>query len=428
MTLLVLLAAILTKRFVMTHPDTQHRLHAYSLGAIWLHWLIALAILAQLGIGFIMVHWAGIADQTRFLIFQWHKTIGILVLLLSIIRIGWRLVNKPPAKAPMLYLEKVAAQIVTFLFYVLMLAVPVTGWLVVSASPTGIPTLLFLVRGLVWPDLPVAPDAALETMVGNIHAFLAYSFVLLLFLHIAGALKHSLFDGVAEMSRMLPTQGLPHQRAKKASAGLALLLFLVLGLGGLLLGHFQTGTHMVAGRQAAQSNDSLSDIASPFTTNWVVDHQKSSLTYKLDFSGVTQNGRAESWRAFVYFDPAQPDTAKAQVVINAASIRYDDSFISDSVGEEDGLDVATYPQILIMLDSFVPRQTDWLATGTITIRGITRPVSLPFTFTEQDNRAYVSGSAVIERLLFDIGKESDPDCGWLDNKIHIKVTLEAEKK
>jgi len=409
----------------MPQRSTRKQLSAYSYGAIWLHWLIALAIIAQLCIGFVMTQLIDAEDQIRFLLFQWHKTIGILVLLLTFSRIAWRLINKPPAKAPMLWIEKTVAEIVSFLFYFLMLAVPLTGWLLVSASPTRIPTLLFLIPGFIWPNLPVAADAGLEAMAGSLHAFLAYSFVFLLFLHIGGALKHSMIDRVPEISRMLPTSTLPHKTAKRASATVAVLFFLVAGLSSILLGRYSAGQQKMNNSPATQAEPLAS--ASTFAANWTIDYKRSSLSYLLDFSGTPQNGMAKNWNANIYFDPDHPDTAKAEIVIDTASISYDDSFVSGNLGEKDGLDIASYPQIHVFLNTFTRQHNDWLATGDITIRGITRPLALHFTFNEQSGHAQITGNAEIDRLSFAIGRENDPDGAWLGKTVHVKMQLEADK-
>ena len=99
----------------------------YTSGAILLHWTIALAILFQLAVGLAMVHLDAMPDALRFALFQWHKTIGILVLCLTLARIAWRLVNPPPALAPTTSrAERTASGLVHLAFYALMLIVPLS--------------------------------------------------------------------------------------------------------------------------------------------------------------------------------------------------------------------------------------------------------------------------------------------------------------
>ncbi|HEX2816061.1 MAG TPA: cytochrome b/b6 domain-containing protein, partial [Phenylobacterium sp.] len=112
----------------------------YATVAIVLHWLIALAIVAQVSIAWRM----GAKTPEGFALIQLHKSIGISILVLSIIRLGWRLTNPPPPEPPGLATwERVLSQIVHWAFYVIMIGMPLTGWLMVSASRTQIPTVLF---------------------------------------------------------------------------------------------------------------------------------------------------------------------------------------------------------------------------------------------------------------------------------------------
>ena len=120
----------------------------YTSGAILLHWTIALAILFQLAVGLAMVHLDAMPDALRFALFQWHKTIGILVLCLTLARIAWRLVNPPPALAPTTTrAERTASGLVHLAFYALMLIVPLSGWIVRRARST-------------WPVLATDPGLA----------------------------------------------------------------------------------------------------------------------------------------------------------------------------------------------------------------------------------------------------------------------------
>ena len=183
----------------------------YSLVAIVLHWLIAALILANIGVGWRM---SGLKGLAQFELFQLHKSIGVTVLLLSLLRIAWRLVNKPPRHATALTpVEQRASSIVHGLLYAFILAVPLTGWVVVSASAYNLPTVLFGVAP--WPhlafvhDLPTALRKLIDTRVGALHQWLAWSMLALAGVHAAAALKHHLWDRDDVLARMAP---LPRRR------------------------------------------------------------------------------------------------------------------------------------------------------------------------------------------------------------------------
>src|SRR6201996_2375048 len=108
----------------------------YATVAIILHWLIALAIVAQVAIAWRM----GGKTPEGFALIQLHKSIGVTILVLSILRLGWRLTNPPPPEpATLARWERVLAQAVHWAFYGIMIGMPLTGWLMVSTSKTLIP-------------------------------------------------------------------------------------------------------------------------------------------------------------------------------------------------------------------------------------------------------------------------------------------------
>jgi len=178
---------------------------SYGAVAKGLHWLIALAIVTMLVIGFTMTRMPN--GSEKFALFQWHKSIGITILLLSLLRLLWRLVHPvPPLPPAMPRWEKIAARASHAFFYVLMIGMPLTGWAIVSASPLNLPTMLYgIVR---WPNLPVLPDLEnkkeIGHMIGGFHNTGAYVLAGLLALHVAAALKHHFMDKDDVLARMMP--------------------------------------------------------------------------------------------------------------------------------------------------------------------------------------------------------------------------------
>lgn len=408
---------------MMSNPSSSNSLYGYDRGAIFLHWIIAFLIIIQLVMGFAMMQLPQLSDSVRFSMFQWHKTFGLLVLLLTVVRIVWRLLNRPPAHAPMSRLELIAANTVTFLFYMLMLIVPLTGWALVSLSPTSIPTLFFKIPGLVWPDLPLTRSANHAATAAQMHAILGYSFVVLLFLHIGGALKHVVIDRIPELSRILPNAKLPRKPSSVASRYMAAALIIILTGAGLLAGHRQA----LSG-QSTPAQPETAAQSSTVAANWVIDYAQSSLTYRMDFSGTTHQGKAGDWNASVSFLPDNLAASKAEVVINSSSLTYDDSYVAENIKLSDGLDTAKYPQIKVTLDTFERSASGFIAHGSITIRDTTLPIDLPFQLSEKDGVTHVTGTAQIERLAFGIGKQNDADGQWLGKTISIDLDITAQRK
>jgi cytochrome b561 len=181
-------------RHVPAQPAPTAR---YGRVAIALHWLLALAIVANLCLGLYM-HELPISPL-RLKLFNWHKWAGVTILALSAARLLWRLSHPPPADLPMPAWQRRAAHAVHGALYGLFFAVPLAGWGYSSAS--GFPVVLFGLWPL--PDwLPV--HAALADALKFTHKALALGLGLLVLAHVAAALKHQLIDGDALLQRMRP--------------------------------------------------------------------------------------------------------------------------------------------------------------------------------------------------------------------------------
>lgn len=189
----------------MTSPRTQH----YSAVAMTLHWAMAAAIIALLAAGLWMTD-AIRQPETKnvaFRVYQWHKSLGLIVLVLTFLRIGWRLANPPPPLPDgMTGFERLAAHVTHVAFYALMLAIPLAGWAMVSASPFGLPTIVF---GLFeWPHIPMLAGLEdkkpYEAIFKSAHEFMAWGLLALLVLHVAAALKHHFINRDTVLARMLP--------------------------------------------------------------------------------------------------------------------------------------------------------------------------------------------------------------------------------
>lgn len=168
--------------------------------AIALHWLIAALIGVMIVLGLVMT--GGFDDDimTKIALFQWHKSTGIAVLALVVVRLAWRLANPVPALPGTLKAyERGLAHATHLALYLLMLAIPVSGWLIASAST--LPTEVFGLFAL--PRL-ITPDRGVEELVGEVHETLAWVMLGVLALHVAAALKHHFILKDDVLVRMLP--------------------------------------------------------------------------------------------------------------------------------------------------------------------------------------------------------------------------------
>ncbi|MET3794183.1 cytochrome b [Aquamicrobium terrae] len=173
----------------------------YGLAAQVLHWLIALLFACQLALGYLTQ--ASADDPAlQFRLYQWHKSLGFLILALALLRLGWWAIGIRPAPAGhMGRLERLAAYAAHSLLLGLTIVVPLAGWAVVSASPLAIPSYAFDL--VVIPNLPLAASDAAEAFWSRVHALLAYGTGLLALGHALAALHHHFLRRDDTLRRMV---------------------------------------------------------------------------------------------------------------------------------------------------------------------------------------------------------------------------------
>ena len=170
----------------------------YGAMAQGLHWVIAALIVTQ----FVL---ASMADDLpigmhKLALLARHKSVGMTVLMLAVIRLAWRLFHKPPAlPSAMKNYEVALAKITHVLFYVLLFAVPVTGWLMSSAK--GYTVSWFNLFS--WPNLIPKDEAAFKILRSR-HEMVATILFWVAILHILAALKHHFVNKDDVLKRMLP--------------------------------------------------------------------------------------------------------------------------------------------------------------------------------------------------------------------------------
>jgi cytochrome b561 len=162
------------------------------------HWVMAALIFAQIALGLVAVSWR--VSPTKLDLFVWHKSTGMTILALLALRLLWRLSHRAPELPwEMPLWERAAAQLSHFLLYTLMIALPLTGWVISSAS--NVPFRIFWTIPL--PAI-TAPDKATADLFASVHGWLVALLAFVLFAHIGAALRHHYVKRDTVLSRMLP--------------------------------------------------------------------------------------------------------------------------------------------------------------------------------------------------------------------------------
>lgn len=166
-----------------------------------MHWLVAVLVFAQCILGGLAV--ACPLSPAKLDLFVWHKSTGMLVLVLMLVRAAWRMANATPRLPPATpRLERLAARATHLLLYAVLVLLPLSGW--IAGAAANVP---FRVFRLIPLPAPVAPDEALAELASAVHSGLVAALVLLLAAHIAGALRHHFVLRDEVLVRMLREPG-----------------------------------------------------------------------------------------------------------------------------------------------------------------------------------------------------------------------------
>lgn len=173
--------------------NTKNR---FGIMAILLHWSMAILLVGLLALGLYMTRLPISLQKLK--LYGWHKEFGVLALILVTVRLTWRLRNTTPSLGNLLRWEVIAARAVHGTFYIFMLALPMSGWLITSAA--GLPVSFF--GWFLLPNL-VSPNVAQRILFSEVHEWLAYAFILVFCIHVSAALKHYFITKDNMMQRMI---------------------------------------------------------------------------------------------------------------------------------------------------------------------------------------------------------------------------------
>lgn len=174
----------------------------YHSATIVLHWAMAVGFLFMLGSGLYMVN-GDLSRADQFQLYQTHKAAGVVMLVALVVRICIRFLTRQPALPQSIpQQERRLAKLGHSALYVMLLAIPVTGWIMVSASPFGLPTFVF-VDWLKWPHIPgLAKNEVVEDIARAAHWYIVVTMIFMLIAHIGAVVMHKYKHNVSLLKRM----------------------------------------------------------------------------------------------------------------------------------------------------------------------------------------------------------------------------------
>lgn len=392
----------------MSHPTSYHSVTKSF------HWLTALLIIAIIPLGVIA---NGLpfetSDQlaTKALVFSMHKTLGVTVFFVALFRVVWAVTqDKPGPLHPDRKAETFVAEVVHWVLYISLVAVPLTGW-IEHAATTGFAPIW-------WPfgqSLFFVPKSeAVSGIFGGLHWMFGKLMVASILLHIAGGLKHQFIDKDATLRRMWFTRRkMPIVGAHISKSGpriVAALAFVAAAGAAYGLGFFER-------HEANVQAKALEDIAS----DWVV--LDGDITIVITQFGSEVTGTFADWTSEISFDPAPADLMGSVTTTVAIGSLTLGSVSANAMGA-DYFDLETHPTAIFTAD-IKPDGDSFVADGTLMIKGISVAVKMPFDLILEGETATMTGAILLNRQDFKVG-ESQTDEGTLGFTVAVAIDLTAQ--
>ncbi|MCG2841507.1 YceI family protein [Sandaracinobacter sp. RS1-74] len=170
-------------------------------------------------------------------------------------------------------------------------------------------------------------------------------------------------------------------------------------------------------------------LAAPAAASqWAVVPAQSAIGFTAEWNGQKVEGRFPKFAADIRFDPAKPGEAKVDATIDLAAATTPDRTVNGSLPGADWFDVKKTPTARFQSTSITQvKPGQYLAKGTLTMRGVSVPVSLPFTLNITGDTAVMQGQTVLDRRSFRIGQDSDAAGTWVGFKVPVKVNIRATR-
>jgi cytochrome b561 len=387
----------------------------YSMISKFLHWSVAGLIVAQ----YVLAELAENAKHNDKILEQLallanHKSIGITILVLAIIRLIYRLLGPAPSLPSSMVKWQVNASKASHLaLYGLLFALPVSGWLMSSAKAYTVSW--FNLVSL--PDL-VSPSKSLADLLHLTHHYLGEALFVVALIHILAALKHHFIDKDEVLSRM--------------SSKFSWLLFVVIiVLVVAVFGRFFKTESVNTNKPQVQQNLGLESLEAPAVSQsnlplWQIDYQQSTIKFIGDQAGASFTGEWQRWSAEIQFDAKRLDEARFNVEIDTASGFSNDQERDDTIRSNDFFAVESFPQAGYRANKFLQTQDGYQSMGKLSIKAISADVVLRFNVVDDGKFKVLTGTTVLDRLLWNVGTGDWADTTWVGQSVKVEVRVVAK--
>jgi len=395
----------------MTLSNTTSRYGAITRS---FHWLTALLVMTLIPVAMIASDLPYDTSEQlarKAWLFSLHKTLGITVFFVALLRIGWALGQpKPSTLHPERRAETFLAETAHWLLYGSLVLAPLSGWLH-HAATTGFAPIW-------WPlgqSLPMVPKSeSIAALFGGFHWVFGKVMTVTILLHVAGALKHNFIDRDATLRRMIGTKAalpdLPAAAHSLRTLGAAIAVWAAVLLGGTAFGVYGTES---TGAQAA----ALEDV----TSDWTV--QDGSIDIAVTQFSSQVEGTFADWTADITFDPtvSSGPSGNVEVVIAIASLKL--GSVTDQAMGPDFFDAQQYETAVFKAD-LITEIDGYFADGTLSLKGTEVPLKMLFRLSVEGGAANMQANLTLDRLDFGIGNNM-ADESSLGFGVDVSIALTA---
>lgn len=342
-----------------------------------------------------------------------HKSVGITILAAAVLRLLWRWRSPPPplpATTPAW--QAVAAHVIHWALYACLFLLPLSGWLMSSASAYSVSWFNLLSL----PDL-VEPDKNLVTQLKLVHETLAGTLFVLALIHIGAALKHAVVDRDDILQRML--------------SPVPLAASIILCGAGLVFLTPQPKTVEAAAEAVQAATPQFAETTSTVDESnplWPIDYEASHIKFVGTQAGASFTGTWLDWRADVRFDPERLGTSSAKVVIQTAAVSSNDDERDSTIRGAEFFDAANFPQAVFSATTFRRVADGFEANGMLQIKAVQLPLLFFFDVSEDQGATVLEGRATIDRLAFNVGLGDWQDTTWVGQNVVVNVILKTISK
>jgi cytochrome b561/polyisoprenoid-binding protein YceI len=335
------------------------------------HWGTAIFIITMLVIGITMTRFLEGDLLLKFSVYQLHKSFGFVILVFSVMRLLWRVFAQETPRAPsgLPQYQRWLGQAAHLLLYSLLFAMPITGLIAASASPLNVPTVIF---GLFALPRIVGPSVEISAIFQAAHAF---------------AFRRRRLAPLCALRRHAsPHAAAPRMIAKaqaRRGSPMSIRAFIVSVI---------TGVYAIGGTPTVHAAE------------WQILSADSSIQIQATQFGQPFKGSFERFGGHMDFEPGALPTGNVRIEVDVASLKTGSPDRDAQAQNKDWFDFDRFPNAIFAVQRFRRLGGEhYEADGTLSIKGVTMPVVLPFVLTMRDNDAEMRGTLVLKRLTFGLG-------------------------